>query len=90
MTSWHAPAIFQRGNKRASLREFLRLSQGQHQGCCSNGRVPFVRISAQLQGGVMIVKAGEVMHNLGYCFEGCAHAGPFVATQDFDLDSLVA
>lgn len=38
----------------------------------------------------MIVKAGEVMHNLGYCFEGCAHAGPFVATQDFDLDSLVA
>lgn len=38
----------------------------------------------------MIVKAGEVICIASGIFEGYARAGPFVATQDFDLDSFVA
>lgn len=38
----------------------------------------------------MIVKAGEVICIASGIFEGYDRAGPFVATQDFDLDSFVA
>ena len=38
----------------------------------------------------MIVKAGEVICIASGIFEGYARAGPFVAAQDFDLDSFVA
>ena len=38
----------------------------------------------------MIVKAGEVICIASGKFEGYDRAGPFVATQDFDLDSFVA
>ena len=38
----------------------------------------------------MIVKAGEVICIASGIFEGYARARPFVATQDFDLDSFVA
>lgn len=38
----------------------------------------------------MIVKAGEVICIASGIYEGYVRAGPFVATQDFDLDSFVA
>ncbi|WP_443701148.1 hypothetical protein [Pseudomonas sp.] len=38
----------------------------------------------------MIVKAGEIICIASGIFEGYDRAGPFVATQDFDLDSFVA
>jgi len=38
----------------------------------------------------MIVKAGEIICIASGIFEGYARAGPFVAMQDFDLDSFVA
>lgn len=59
-------ATFQRGNGRASLREFLRLSRGcttsPREGY-SNGRglLPLANPPEWLRGGVMIVKAGEVI-----------------------------
>ena len=37
----------------------------------------------------MIVKAGEIICIASRIFEGYDRAGPFVATQDFDLDSFV-
>ncbi|WP_256579157.1 hypothetical protein [Pseudomonas sp. VI4.1] len=38
----------------------------------------------------MIVKAGEVICVASGIFEGYARDGPFIATQDFDLDSFDA
>lgn len=38
----------------------------------------------------MIVNAGEIICIASGIFEGYDRAGPFVATQDFDLDSFVA
>ncbi|MCT9827092.1 hypothetical protein [Pseudomonas veronii] len=38
----------------------------------------------------MIVKAGEVLCIASGIFENYDRAGPFVATQDFDLDSFIA
>lgn len=38
----------------------------------------------------MIVKAGEIICIASDIFEGYARSGPFVVTQDFDLDSFIA